>query len=125
MKEYKIIYRWKGSEVYQILDKIYSEDTAYMILVFLEKAGCSDARIEFTEPNGIQERCKLIDTQLEKGTEFDKRFILWLLLREYQAKIDIPEYTDTLEEYRKFVFNQNLSVSCGEIIEMLSYELWN
>lgn len=45
MTEYKIIYRSKDNN-YQIIDKIFSEESAYMILAMLVKAGYKDARIE-------------------------------------------------------------------------------
>lgn len=44
MKEYAIIYRDGG--IYKIIDKIYSEDSAYMILAMVIKAGYNDSRIE-------------------------------------------------------------------------------
>lgn len=72
----------------------------------------------------VQKHFNELANKLDELSDTDKNFVLWLLLREYQEKIDIPKHTDTLEEYRKFVFNHNLSVSCNEIIEMLSYELW-
>lgn len=44
MKEYKIVYR--AGDIYKIIDKIYSEDSAYMILAMVIKAGYEDSRIE-------------------------------------------------------------------------------
>ena len=44
MKEYAIIYR--DGEIYKIIDKIYSEDSAYMVLTMIIKAGYEDSRIE-------------------------------------------------------------------------------
>ena len=44
MKEYKIIYR--DGNIYKIIDKIFSEDSAYMILTMVIKAGYEDSRIE-------------------------------------------------------------------------------
>ena len=44
MKEYKIIYR--DGDIYKIIDKIYSEDSAYMLLSMVIQAGYEDSRIE-------------------------------------------------------------------------------
>lgn len=44
MKEYKIVYR--DNDIYKIIDKIYSEDSAYMILAMVIKAGYEDSKIE-------------------------------------------------------------------------------
>lgn len=44
MKEYNIIYR--DGDIYKIIDKIYSEDSAYMVLSMVIKAGYEDSRIE-------------------------------------------------------------------------------
>jgi len=44
MKEYKVIYR--DGEIYKVIDKIYSEDSAYMVLSMVIKAGYEDSRIE-------------------------------------------------------------------------------
>lgn len=44
MIEYKIIYRDK--DVYKIIDGIYTEDSAYMVLIMVMKAGYKDSRIE-------------------------------------------------------------------------------
>lgn len=45
MVEYKIVYRAPDG-IYQIIDKIFSEDSAYMVLSMVLKAGYEDARIE-------------------------------------------------------------------------------
>lgn len=47
MKEYKIIYRI--GESYSVIDKIFNEDTAYMVLTMTIKAGYIDSRIEVEE----------------------------------------------------------------------------
>lgn len=47
MKEYKVLYRM--GETYKIIDKIYSEDNAYMVLAMVIKAGYEDSRIEVFE----------------------------------------------------------------------------
>lgn len=44
MKEYKILYR--DCDIYKIIDKIFDEDSAYMILCMVIKAGYTDSRIE-------------------------------------------------------------------------------
>lgn len=44
MKEYKVIYR--VGNIYKVIDKIYSEDSAYMVLTMVIKAGYDDSRIE-------------------------------------------------------------------------------
>jgi hypothetical protein len=44
MTEYKIIYR--DGDIYKIIDSIYSDDSAYMVLAMVIKAGHEDARIE-------------------------------------------------------------------------------
>lgn len=49
LTEYKIVYRNKHENIYQIIDKIYSEDSAYMILSMAIKAGYEDAIIEMEE----------------------------------------------------------------------------
>ena len=69
-------------------------------------------------------RFRELDTEMENWSEDEKHFVLWLLLREYQAKLDIPEHLDTIEDYRKYMFNHGLYVGCNELIEMLSWELW-
>ena len=47
MKEYVIIYR--DGDAYKVIDKIYSEDSAYMVLTMVIKAGYKDSRIEVSE----------------------------------------------------------------------------
>lgn len=42
--EYKIVYR--DGSIYKIIDRIFSEDSAQMILLMVNKAGYGDARIE-------------------------------------------------------------------------------
>ena len=44
MNEYVIIYR--DGDIYKIIDKIYSEDSAYMVLAMVITAGYKDSRIE-------------------------------------------------------------------------------
>lgn len=45
MKEYAVIYKAVDG-IYQTIDKIYSEDSAYMVLTMVIKAGYEDSRIE-------------------------------------------------------------------------------
>lgn len=47
MKEYAVIYR--DGDIYKIIDKIYSEDSAYMVLAMVISAGYMDSRIEIKE----------------------------------------------------------------------------
>lgn len=47
-KEYVIVYR--DGDFYKIIDKIFSEDSAYMVLVMVNLAGYVDSRIEVMEP---------------------------------------------------------------------------
>lgn len=47
-KEYVIVYR--DGDFYKIIDKIFSEDSAYMVLSMVILAGHADARIEVMEP---------------------------------------------------------------------------
>ena len=49
MKEYKIVYR--DGEIYKIIDSIYSEDSAYIVLAMVIEAGYEDSRIEEAWPN--------------------------------------------------------------------------
>lgn len=44
MEEYAVIYR--EGDVYRIIDKIYSEDSAYTILAMVIELGFLDSRIE-------------------------------------------------------------------------------
>lgn len=44
MKEYKIVYR--DGEIYKTIGKIFDEDSAYMVLCMVIKAGYKDSRIE-------------------------------------------------------------------------------
>jgi hypothetical protein len=44
VREYAVIYR--DGDTYKIIDKIYDEDSAYMVLAMVIKAGFKDSRIE-------------------------------------------------------------------------------
>lgn len=45
MTEYKVVYR-ANDGIYKVIDKIFSEDSAYMVLAMVIKAGYEDAIIE-------------------------------------------------------------------------------
>lgn len=68
-----------------------------------------------------EERFKKICEELEKLSDDEKRFSLWLLLRDYADKLDIPKETNTIEDYRKQKVNHDLYVDCNELIDMLSF----
>jgi hypothetical protein len=65
-----------------------------------------------------------LDAQIESLTTDEKNFILWLLLREYANRLDIPEQLNTIEDYRKEKVNRSLYVGCNELVDMLNFELW-
>ena len=67
--------------------------------------------------------CEL-DTEIEKWSDDEKNFVLWLLLKDYANRLDIPEQLNTIEDYRKEKVNHGLWVDCNELIDMLNYELW-
>ena len=73
-----------------------------------------------------EQRFNEIADKLEKLSKDEKHFILWLLLREYgeeNAK-EIPERSDTLEDYRKEKFYYDLCYDCNNLIDILRFELW-
>lgn len=47
--EYIVVYRNENEVVYKKIDKIFSEESAYMVLTMVLKAGYKDARIETIE----------------------------------------------------------------------------
>ena len=67
--------------------------------------------------------CEL-DTEVEKWSDDEKNFVLWLLLKDYANRLDIPEELNTIEDYRKEKVNHGLWVDCNELVDMLNYELW-
>lgn len=71
-----------------------------------------------------EERFNELDKMVDGMEMEEKSFVLWLLLREYSEKIDIPERIDTKEDYIKERFYNGIFVSCNHIIELLGYELW-
>ena len=54
----------------------------------------------------------------------ERNFMLWLLLRDYASRLDIPKRIDTLDDYRKERFNHGLLVDCNKLIDILNFELW-
>lgn len=71
-----------------------------------------------------EQRFRELDAEVEKLSADEKNFVLWLLLREYAGKLEIPEEINTIEDYRKERFNHGLLVDCNELIDMLDFELW-
>jgi hypothetical protein len=71
-----------------------------------------------------EEKFKKICEGLDNLSDDEKRFALWLLLRDYGDKLDIPKEINTIEDFRKERFNRGLLVDCNELIDILSYELW-
>lgn len=71
-----------------------------------------------------EQRFRELDAEVEKLSADEKNFVLWLLLREYAGKLEIPEHLDTIEDYRKEKVNHGLLVDCNELIDMLDFELW-
>ena len=71
-----------------------------------------------------EQRFKDICEELEAWTDDERHFALWLLLRNYSDKLEIPKQLDTIEDYRKEKVNRGLLVDCNELIDMLSFELW-
>lgn len=71
-----------------------------------------------------EQRFRELDAEVEKLSADEKNFVLWLLLREYADKLEIPEEINTIEDYRKERFNHGLLVDCNELIDMLDFELW-
>ena len=73
-----------------------------------------------------EQRFNEIADKREELPKDETHFILWLLLREYgeeNAK-QIPERSDTLEDYRKEKFYRDLCRDCNNLFETLSFELW-
>lgn len=73
-----------------------------------------------------EQRFDEISDKLEELTKDEERFALWLLLRKYseENEKEIPERSDTLEDYRKEKFYRDLCRDCNNLIETLSFELW-
>ena len=78
------------------------------------------------EMSDSEQRFNEIADKLKELSKDEKKFILWFLLREYgeeNAK-EIPERSDTLEDYRKEKFYRDLCCDCNNLFETLSFELW-
>lgn len=73
-----------------------------------------------------EQRFHEIDNQLEKMSTEEKHFALWLLLREYSEENakEIPERSDTIEDFRKEKFYHDLCVDCNNLVDALRFELW-
>ena len=73
-----------------------------------------------------EQRFNEIADKLEKLSKDEKHFILWLLLREYSEENakEIPERSDTLDDYRKEKFYHDLCCDCNNLIDILRFELW-
>ena len=65
-----------------------------------------------------------IDKDIDELTNREKTFALWLLLREYVNRIEIPEHPNTVDEYKEYIVNRDLYGQTKILIELLSYELW-
>lgn len=76
--------------------------------------------------NNGEQNFNEIAEKLESLSNDEKHFILWLLLREYSEENvkEIPERSDTIEDYRKENFYHNLCVECNDLIDVLRFELW-
>lgn len=55
--------------------------------------------------------------------EFERKFVMWQLLKKYKESINIPEHLDIVEDFRKEKVNRELLVSCNSLIDMLFLEL--
>lgn len=71
-----------------------------------------------------EKRFHELDAEIEKWSVDEQNFLLWLLLRKYADRLDIPEQCNTIEDYRKERFLHGLLVDCNELVDMLSFELW-
>ena len=71
-----------------------------------------------------EEKFCLIGDEIDKLSVDEQNFVLWLLLRKYAERIDIPEHANTLDEYRIATCMHNTLVACNEVIDILNYELW-
>ena len=67
-----------------------------------------------------------LDKKLDELSIDEKHFVLWRLLREYgeeNAK-EIPERTETIEDFRKEKFYHDLCCDCNNLIDILNFDLW-
>ena len=67
-----------------------------------------------------------LDEKLNKLSTDEKHFALLVLLKEFSEENtkEIPERNDTIEDFRKEKFYHDLYVDCGELIDVLNFELW-
>lgn len=74
----------------------------------------------------MEERLKDLVAKLEGLSSCEKHFVLWLLLREYseENEKEIPERSDTIEDFRKEKFYHGLCSECNDLIDVLDFELW-
>lgn len=71
-----------------------------------------------------EKRFNELDDQVEAMPAEERIFVLWLLLRKYADTLEIPEYCETIEDYRKEKINHRLWVACNKLEDMLAFELW-
>ena len=71
-----------------------------------------------------EEKFCIISDELDELSVDEQNFILWLMLKKYAERIDIPEHANDLHEYMVMTLKHNILVDCNEIIDILNYELW-
>ena len=72
----------------------------------------------------MEERFTELDNMIDQMPEFERKFVMWQLLKKYKESINIPEHLDIVENFRKEKVNRELLVSCNSLIDMLFWELW-
>lgn len=72
----------------------------------------------------MEERFTELDNMIDQMPEFERKFVMWQLLKKYKESINIPEHLDIVEDFRKEKVNRELLVSCNSLIDMLFWELW-
>ena len=71
-----------------------------------------------------EKRFDELDAEIEKWSEDEKNFVRWLLLREYESKLEFPNQMESKNDFATYKLIERLKKSCNELIEMLSWELW-
>lgn len=71
-----------------------------------------------------EQTMRQIDSDIEDLSKDEKKFALWLLLKDYDANNELPDYPNTLEEYREYFFRKDISVVVKHLIEVLGFELF-
>lgn len=71
-----------------------------------------------------EKRFHELDDKIEILSDDEQNFMLWILLKKYADRIEIPKRYETIEDYRKAKVSHDLLVSCNELIDMLDWELW-